>query len=138
MPHDRDHAAESVTAVAGEGGVAVSYVPAGTRVSARAVLLLTILIVLSWYFWIGWLLWAVVLRFTGARHPDVPLYPSLDAKRRILAVFALLMLVLTLVPTPFVSSDASLRGALEKWKADRLQKQQKRRTVVAGPPVGYF
>jgi drug/metabolite transporter (DMT)-like permease len=42
MPHDPDHAAESVTAVAGEGGVAVSYVPAGTRVSARAVVLLTI------------------------------------------------------------------------------------------------
>ena len=42
MPQDADHAAESVTAVAGEGGVAVSYVPAGTHVSARAVLLLTI------------------------------------------------------------------------------------------------
>ena len=40
MPAERDHAAESVTAVAGEGGVAVSYVPAGSRVSPVAVLLL--------------------------------------------------------------------------------------------------
>lgn len=40
MPAESDHPAESVTAVAGEGGIAVSYVPAGSRVSALAVLLL--------------------------------------------------------------------------------------------------
>lgn len=40
MPAARDHPAESVTAVAGEGGVAVSYVPAGSHVSPIAVLLL--------------------------------------------------------------------------------------------------
>ena len=43
MPFESDHAAESVTAVAGEGGVAVSYVPAGSRISPRAVVLLAIL-----------------------------------------------------------------------------------------------
>ena len=37
---ERDHAAESVTAVAGEGGVAVSFVAAGSSVSPMAVLLL--------------------------------------------------------------------------------------------------
>ncbi len=41
MAADRDHTTESVTAVAGEGGVAVSYVPAGSRISPLAVLLLT-------------------------------------------------------------------------------------------------
>jgi len=40
MPSESQHAAESVTAVAGEGGVAVSYVPAGSRISPGAVLLL--------------------------------------------------------------------------------------------------
>jgi drug/metabolite transporter (DMT)-like permease len=40
MPTERDNPAESVTAVAGEGGVAVSYIPAGSRVSPVAVLLL--------------------------------------------------------------------------------------------------
>lgn len=40
VPAESDHTAESVTAVAGEGGVAVSYVPAGSRVSPMAVLLL--------------------------------------------------------------------------------------------------
>ena len=36
------HHAESVTAVAGEGGVAVSYVPTGSRASPVSVLLLVI------------------------------------------------------------------------------------------------
>jgi drug/metabolite transporter (DMT)-like permease len=40
MPVERDQSAESVTAVAGEGGVCVSYVAAGSRVSPMAVLLL--------------------------------------------------------------------------------------------------
>ena len=40
MPTERDNPAESVTAVASEGGVAVSYIPAGSRVSPVAVLLL--------------------------------------------------------------------------------------------------
>ena len=40
MPVERDQSAESVIAVAGEGGVAVSYVAAGARVSPMAVLVL--------------------------------------------------------------------------------------------------
>jgi len=40
MSPESDHPAESVTAVSGEGGIAVSYVPAGSRVSPIAVLLL--------------------------------------------------------------------------------------------------
>ncbi|HEY0518133.1 MAG TPA: DMT family transporter [Ilumatobacteraceae bacterium] len=40
MPTPRDHSAESVTAVAGEGGIAVSYVRPGSAVSPMAVVLL--------------------------------------------------------------------------------------------------
>ncbi len=69
----------------------------------RPISLLSIMVLLplSWFYWVGWLLWAVVLRFTGGRHPDVPLLPPLDTKRRILAIFALIMLALTLTPAPF-------------------------------------
>ena len=72
-----------------------------------------VLMVLSWYCWIGWLLWAVVLRFTGARHPDVPPAPPLDRKRRVLACFALVMLLLTLTPAPF--GDQGLRTVLQEY-----------------------
>jgi len=81
-----------------------------------------ILLLLSWYFWAGWLLWAVVLRFTGSRHPDVPLLPPLDAKRRVLAFFALLMLALTLIPEPF--GEQGLGKVLSDYRTQRQQQQQ--------------
>ena len=82
------------------------------------------LLALSWYCWAGWLLWAVVLRFTGARHQDVPPSPPLDRKRRVLAFFALLMLVLTLSPAPFRGPASSVNDWLSKWRAERVQNQQ--------------
>jgi membrane-associated protease RseP (regulator of RpoE activity) len=91
----------------------------------RLVSLLGILVLLplSWFCWIGWLLWAVVIRFTGSRHPDVPRLPPLDTKRRLLAIFALIMLVLTFTPAPFVGEEHSLRGVLAKWRAERQHTQ---------------
>ena len=50
--------------------------------------------------WPGWLLWGVILAFTGMRHPDVPPWPPIDRKRCWLAVVAVLLLVLTVMPTP--------------------------------------
>ncbi|HEX4604970.1 MAG TPA: site-2 protease family protein [Candidatus Angelobacter sp.] len=90
----------------------------------RPISLLSILILLplSWYCWAGWLLWAIVLRFTGSRHPDVPLFPPLDAKRRVLAVFALIMLALTFIPAPF--PDHGLDKELEHNRAERQQQAQ--------------
>ncbi|HEV3037553.1 MAG TPA: site-2 protease family protein [Candidatus Angelobacter sp.] len=61
------------------------------------------LLVLSWFFWGGWLLWAVVLKLTG-RHPPVPEFPELDDKRKLLALFALLMFVITFAYDPFPGS----------------------------------
>ena len=60
-----------------------------------------VLLVLLTAFWLGWLLWGVLLMATGTRHPQVPPEPELDPQRRRLAVFALAMLALTFVPAPF-------------------------------------
>jgi membrane-associated protease RseP (regulator of RpoE activity) len=87
-----------------------------------SMLSILVLLLLSWYFWVGWLLWAVVLRFTGSRHPDVPLLPPLDAKRRALAFFALLMLALTLIPAPF--GEQGLGKVLSDYRTQRQQQQQ--------------
>jgi membrane-associated protease RseP (regulator of RpoE activity) len=64
---------------------------------------IVILLVLAWYFWAGWLLWAVVLRLTG-RHPQVPEWPGLNRKRKLLAAFGLLMLILTFAYNPLPGS----------------------------------
>lgn len=61
------------------------------------------LLVLSWFYWAGWFLWAVVLKLTG-RHPPVPEYPELDNRRKLLALLALLMLVLAIAYNPFPGS----------------------------------
>ncbi len=60
-----------------------------------------ILIPLGVFFWMGWLIWAVILGFTGMRHPNVPKWPDIGPERRWLAVGALVMLLLTLVLAPF-------------------------------------
>jgi len=91
----------------------------------RPISLLTILILvpLSLWCWAGWLLWAVVLRVTGGRHPDVPLTPGLDKKRLALAVFALLMLVLTVTPRPL---PGSLMEWMQEWREQRHSPSQQR------------
>ena len=58
------------------------------------------LIPLGIHFWPGWLVWAVILGFTGLRHPNVPKWPPLDRNRRALALLAVLMLLLTFALTP--------------------------------------
>ncbi len=57
------------------------------------------------FFWIGWFLWAVLFLFFGLGHPspldDVTL---LDKKRKKLGLIALLILILSFVPVPFLTS----------------------------------
>ncbi|HSM84779.1 MAG TPA: site-2 protease family protein [Candidatus Limnocylindrales bacterium] len=97
-----------------------------------SLLSIAILLPLSWYFWAGWLLWAVVLRMTGERHPDVPLHPGLDRKRKLLGAFALLMLILSLAPIPFRDQapdntlrDQGLKNILSDYRHERMQQQSK-------------
>ena len=63
---------------------------------------LTILILLpmAYYLWTGWLVWAVLLQLSSLRHPQVAEWPQVSGARTWLAVFALLMLGLTMMPAP--------------------------------------
>jgi Zn-dependent protease len=68
------------------------------------------------FFWIGWGIWALLLTFSGMRHPPLgsPLPPwladqpwespwaPLGARRHWLALGAAAMLVLTFMPAPFI------------------------------------
>lgn len=72
----------------------------------RWISLLTVvaMVPLGKYFWTGWFVWAVLLIMTG-RHPMVPRYPEVTGWRRTVAVFAMLMLVLSFTPIPFTHSS---------------------------------
>jgi Zn-dependent protease len=67
----------------------------------RAVSILTVvaLILLGYYFWSGWLLWAAILTMTS-RHPDVPANPGVSGRRRWVAWFGVFMLLLTFTREP--------------------------------------
>src|ERR1700722_7787033 len=62
------------------------------------------LVPLGKHFWAGWLIWAVLLGLT-LRHPQVPPYPEVRGSRRILALCAVLILVLTFTPAPLEKSS---------------------------------
>ena len=80
------------------------------RISAYLVLAL---VPMGLFFWAGWLVWAAILMTFGMRHPMVPAEPGLDGKRKWIAMFGLLMFVLTILPTPF--PDASPWPKLVEW-----------------------
>lgn len=80
-----------------------------------SVITIVALIAMSVYWWIGWLVWAVLLRISGKRHPAVAEWPDISGGRRVLAVFALLMLGLTISYLPLSQPDGpqSLAGVLQ-------------------------
>lgn len=62
-----------------------------------------VLVPLAVKFWVGWLVWAVLLVAIGFRHPPlVDLWDPLDHRRRILAGVALAIFILSFMPAPFV------------------------------------
>jgi membrane-associated protease RseP (regulator of RpoE activity) len=64
-----------------------------------------VLILCGVFFWIGWILWGAMLLIPAMRHPRVPLEPTLGRKRKLLAVLALLIFLLTFSPEPFSHSS---------------------------------
>ena len=88
------------------GHIVFSLNPRAHRIVSRLTILA--LIPMAFYFWAGWLLWAILLRLSGMRHPMVAEWPGVTGGRRWLAVFGLLLMVLTLTPAPFAHSSLML------------------------------
>ena len=86
------------------GHIVFAVSPRAHRTISRITIL--ILIPLALFFWTGWLVWAVLLRISGMRHPSVPVWPEITTGRRWLAVCALLMLVLTFAYIPISPGGA--------------------------------
>jgi membrane-associated protease RseP (regulator of RpoE activity) len=71
------------------------------RLQRRLALPLWLALGLMGFYWMGWLLWCVIVMVIGLYHP--PVYDEtipLDGKRRLLALFALLMFLLAFMPVP--------------------------------------
>ncbi len=91
------------------GHIVFSLAPQAHKMVSRLTILA--LIPMAFYFWVGWLIWAILLRISGMRHPMVAEWPGVTGVRRWIAGFGLVMLILTLAPAPF-GMQGSLREAL--------------------------
>jgi membrane-associated protease RseP (regulator of RpoE activity) len=85
------------------GHIVFSIAPRAHKLVSRLSILA--LIPMALYLWAGWLIWAILLRISGMRHPIVAEWPEVRGGRRWLALFAFAMLVLTLAPAPFAHSS---------------------------------
>jgi membrane-associated protease RseP (regulator of RpoE activity) len=85
------------------GHIVFSLAPRMHKFVSRLTIL--ILLPMAYYLWTGWLVWAILLQLSSLRHPQVAEWPQVSGARTWLAVFALLMLVLTMMPAPFAHSS---------------------------------
>jgi Zn-dependent protease len=81
------------------------------------------LVPLAKYFWIGWLLWAVVLWLTS-HHPAISSRREISKGRKWLAVFAVVMLALSFMPAPITGASGR-----ERWPGLRDEGMQWARFV---------
>ena len=85
-------------------------------------LTILILIPLGIYYWLGWFVWAVLLRISGMRHPIVPEWPGITRGRHWMALVGLMMLLLTFTPSPFMhASGREVWGQLAPGVHDFFQ-----------------
>jgi membrane-associated protease RseP (regulator of RpoE activity) len=93
------------------GHIVFAVSPRAHRTISRVTILA--LIPLALFFWVGWIVWAVLLRLSGTRHPSVDEWIDITPARRAVAVLALVILVLTFTYLPLSQSDSdnSLLGS---------------------------
>jgi len=94
------------------GHIVFSIAPQAHKIVSRLTIL--ILLCMAYYLWTGWFVWAILLQISSLRHPQVAEWPKVSGGRVWLAVFALLMLVLTLTPAPF--RHASLPEVIREFR----------------------
>src|SRR6202050_3600516 len=85
------------------GHIVFSLAPRAHKTVSRLTILA--LIPMALYFWAGWLIWAILLRISGMRHPMVAEWPGVTGRGRWTVRFGLVMLILTLAPAPFAHSS---------------------------------
>jgi membrane-associated protease RseP (regulator of RpoE activity) len=85
------------------GHIIFSLAPRAHKLVSRLTIL--ILLFMAYYLWTGWFVWAILLQLSSFRHPQVAERPRVSGGRMWLALFALLMLALTLTPAPLAHSS---------------------------------
>jgi membrane-associated protease RseP (regulator of RpoE activity) len=85
------------------GHIIFSMAPQAHKLISRLTIL--VLVFMAYYLWTGWFLWAILLWVSSFRQPQVAEWPRVSGGRLWLAVFALVMLLVTLTPAPLGHSS---------------------------------
>jgi membrane-associated protease RseP (regulator of RpoE activity) len=85
------------------GHIVFSIAPAAHKIVSRLTIL--ILLPMAYFLWTGWFVWAILLWLSSFRHPQVAEWPRVSGGRIWLAVFALFMLAITIMPAPMLHSS---------------------------------
>lgn len=81
----------------------ISYSLLGDKQRFLAGFTVFILVFLGLFVWPGWLFWAFLTALMGIRHPrPVDSYTPLDTRRKTFGIIALIIFIITFMPTPFV------------------------------------
>jgi membrane-associated protease RseP (regulator of RpoE activity) len=79
----------------------VSFALLGERSKRLARLLLGVFVVMGVFFWVGWIVWALVIMLLGLKHPRVvDDRERLSGKRRFVGGVILVIFVLCFIPAP--------------------------------------
>jgi membrane-associated protease RseP (regulator of RpoE activity) len=74
----------------------------GERHRYISIVLIGTLGILGFFFWEGWLIWAVLMIILGIRHPPVLYWEvPLDSKRRFVGILTFIIFIITFIPSPF-------------------------------------
>ncbi len=80
----------------------IAYALLGRRQRPFSAVVISILVALGVFAWPGWFIWAALISILGLWHPPIENErESLDWKRRVIAIAALAVFILTFMPAPF-------------------------------------
>lgn len=93
----------------------VLYALIGTKAKRLAHGILIAFILLGIFCWVGWFIWALLIRFLGLKHPPIldegtPLSP----KRKVIAFLVILIFIISFIPSPI--QDLNLFDILRQFQ----------------------
>ncbi len=79
----------------------VLYAVVGQRSQKFSWIILAAFILLGIFFWVGWFVWAVLIKFLGLRHPPISDSATpLSSRRRIVGWVVFFIFIISFVPDP--------------------------------------
>ena len=91
----------------------VSFALLGEKSKSLARLFLGAFLVMGIFFWVGWIVWALVILLLGLKHPQVIDEERLSPARRTIGAVILVVFIISFIPAPV--KGYSLLELLRQW-----------------------